>query len=102
MFVPGTSAMAASNAGAAAVWAGSPAVSSSGSRLSDAQRTSPKFIGSRPTSVMDDYYITGVVKGGEKMGHPLRRLPHGPDVKNQPRGHPDRGSLALGLRCCVF
>ena len=44
MFLLGTSAMAASNAGAAAVGAGSPAVSSSGSRLSNAQRTSPKFI----------------------------------------------------------
>ena len=37
MFVLCTSAMAASNAGAAAVGAGSPAVSSSGSRLSNAK-----------------------------------------------------------------
>ena len=48
MFVLGTSAMAASNAGAAEVGAGSPAVSSSGSRLSNAKRTSPKSTVSIP------------------------------------------------------
>ena len=45
MFELGTPDMAASNAYAAAVGAGSPAVSSSGSRQLNGNRISPKFIG---------------------------------------------------------